>query len=159
MTSPTAADVAADAAAVVRECEVVCRYLSGGAPDEYVRARYMTGLRALPPEAEAADLLDRSLLAAARWSPWTASLADSYAALARPRTALRFRTVLMLAILEHAPRIHRRFDTAPTASRVATWLTLAGAGAAAALRLIVAAPLFVPIHLVARLGAGSRASR
>jgi hypothetical protein len=153
--SPAAPDPA-----VHRQCDVLCRYLTGGseAATDYVRDKYARGLRSLPAAAAPADLLDRALLATARRAPFAVSLADAYAVIARPRTTLRFHLVLLLAVLEYAPGWHARVDLGSTGSRGVVFLQLATEGALAALRLLLAGLLFAPVHALARLTRGPRAS-
>ncbi len=137
-----------------RECDVFCRYLCDLDATPYVRGKYAAGQVSIPHGPGAPDLLDRSLLAFARRGPWAAGLADAYAARFRRYSLLRQKLVLTFAILENSPALHAPFDFAVSGGRLATMARLGLIGTGWALRSLVAAVIFAPVHVVATLARG-----
>jgi hypothetical protein len=139
-----------EARRIARESDVFCRYLSGAPPSAYVRDKYAAGQAAVPPNEGVAPALDRALLATARAGVMGARLADAYAGRFTRRATLRARLTLMLAILENAPGVHARFDTAVVDSRAAAMVKTGLALAGVMLRTAVAVAIFGPLHLASR---------
>lgn len=120
------------------ECRLFTRYLCDREPDEYVLANYRSAHAhlALAPDPGG---LDAALLRAARGGPRRLRLADAHARLVHPRSVLRKKLVLLLAILEcHAP-FAGAISGPPDAARLGSWLGLVARGASAALRVGVGA--------------------
>jgi hypothetical protein len=137
-----------DDAALERECRVFTSYLTGGAADAYVLARYVAAQRLSTRDGDRA--IDLWLLGVAALGPWGTGVADAYAGLARRSSVLRRKLALLVAILENAPAHHRRFDSA-SAGRARALAGLAVAGASFALRLVLGVTLFGPVDLAGRL--------
>ncbi len=140
-------------ALLARECEVFTRFLIGRPPSEYVVRRYVIGHRA---EALAAtgDRLDDAILQFARRSPFATRVCDAYASVLGRRSRLRCKLVLLLAVLETAPQIHRELERAP-AGVAPTLVMLVGRGIAAIGLLALGAVVVVG----ARLTLGFAAAR
>ena len=104
------------------------RYLIGREPEPVALDRYADGCARLfidPPSPE-----DRSLLAFVARRPWSLPLLDAACGLVRPRSLLRQKLFLMLAILETIPRHAPGFLPGPRA-RSAALMRLAVTGVAA----------------------------
>src|SRR5262245_29887404 len=109
------------------EGAVLGRYLIGGEPGPVAVDRYVDGWARLfldPPSPE-----DRSLLAFVRRHPWSLPLLDAACGLVRPRSLLRQKLFLMLAILETIPGHSTGFLPGPRA-RSAALMRLALTGVA-----------------------------
>jgi hypothetical protein len=136
-------------AALERECEVFCHYLTGSAATEYVVRKYVAGHASMPAAGTRVDrLIDRWLLAVARTGPTPARFADSYARMLRPHGPLRHRLVLLLAILENSPGFHERLDHATRGAPMGIMLELGITGVGFVLRLALGLACFGPVHLV-----------
>ncbi|MGE3956196.1 MAG: SDR family oxidoreductase [Vicinamibacterales bacterium] len=141
--SPTAAsrDAAAD-----EECRVFTRHVVGAEPDPQVLSTYREAIRTVTA-LQAADRFDEALLAfAARGTAW-AALADGYAALLHPASALRKRLVLLLAILESRAPYHRTIDDSlgPTVPMLGRLLVT---GIGGVLCAVAGLAIFVPARLI-----------
>ncbi|HEX5070063.1 MAG TPA: NAD-dependent epimerase/dehydratase family protein [Vicinamibacterales bacterium] len=128
------------------ECRVFTRYLLGRNPDAYVQAKYTQALAAVPALAPRSRF-DEVLIRFAGRGPFAARLADSYASLFQPGSALRKRLVLLLAILETHPPFSTQIDRAPgSASRAAAGIV--AHGMLGALSLVAGLLLFLPVRIV-----------
>lgn len=133
---------------LAREFAVFASYL--GSPDAGGdAAAHYAGAHATLPAG--GDRLDRWLLAFARTGSIGCSLAEAYARRARPYGLLRRKLVLALAVLESGRGTHARYDEARPASIPLTLAALAVSGAWWVARTVLAALLFVPLHLAATL--------
>jgi hypothetical protein len=130
-----------------QECRCFCRYLMGCEPNRYVLQKYATGNAALELENLPADGFDMLLLAAAARSPLLARLADTYARFRRPRSMLRAKLQLLLAILETSPPYDQQFKTDKSRSPAVAFVMLAGHGLAFAATLLAAWVVFAPLQL------------
>lgn len=137
---------------LAREAEVFARYLADAPATPYVVERYAAGHVALPAAAAAGDDV---VLFAATIHPALTRVADAYARVFAPRSLLRHKLVLLLAILESSPGTHQAFALRP-ASPVGVVLRLAASGAAFALSLVVGVVLIGPRHLLGRIAGGGR---
>src|SRR5215469_12600701 len=100
-----------------QECAVYARYLSGHPPTGYLVEKYLDfyqklGGKAEPGEVES-DPFDSFLVRVSAEGPTWARLADSYARVFRPGSALRKKLVLVLALLECAPPSFEALDRVP----------------------------------------------
>lgn len=145
-------DPAPGAALLAREADIFARYLAGAAATPYQAERYAAGQAALPPTATA---FDEAQLALARTHPVLTRAADAYGRLLAPRSLLRHKLVLMLAVLESSAPSHRAFAPAG-ASAAAALARLVLAGGAFAVALALGVAVCGPLHLGTALGALGR---
>jgi hypothetical protein len=135
------------AAELGRECDVFTRHISGRAPTPYVVRRY-TDAHAVLTGLEPNGGHGRWLLRVARAGPMLCRVADGWARLAAPRSALRMKLVVLFAILEVSPPFAATLDQ-PSGGRAWEWARIVAAGVASLLALVVALVLFLPLRLVA----------
>lgn len=93
------------------DCDTFTRYLCGTPADDYIRGKYAVALELLNTAAED-EPIDRALLEAGRRGGFHLTSADCYAKFFRPRTALRQKLIIVLAIIENAPNTHRYLNSA-----------------------------------------------
>lgn len=136
---------------LARECDALCRYLTGQPASASLRGWYAAGHGALLASGPDTGTIDRILLAVARSGRLPAQLADAYAAVFRRRSLLRCKLILLLALLENDAAHHARYDEGVVDGRLAALLKLAAMGAWWGARLGVATLLFAPLQLVATL--------
>ena len=130
------------------ECRAFTRFLTAGTTTPYVLASYERLLPSASIGAAAESrLIERALVSFARRGAVPARIADSYARFFLPRSLLRRRLVLLLAILENSPTTERPMNSAIVASPVAVFGRLAVIGVAFAASLLVGVVLFAPLHL------------
>ena len=130
-----------------RECEVFTRHLAGRGPTPYVARRYEDAhavLGGLAPQ----DGHGRWLLRVARSGRPGCRVADAWARWAAPRSALRKKLVVLLAILEVSPPFAAELDQ-PTGSRSLEWAGIVGSGLTSLLALSIGLVLFLPVRLAA----------
>jgi hypothetical protein len=89
-----------------QEAVIVCRYLTGRVPGDKVVALYCQAHNRLPLQLSAKE--------AATWqhclsSPFVMGCVESALAIKNPRSGIRHKITLMLAILESAPAFHAYF--------------------------------------------------
>lgn len=115
------------------ECRVFCRYLIRQMPGTYVYQKYRVGNRAsnLDPTNEQGRF-GSLLVGLASAHPSLTKLADTYARIFAPRSVLRKKLVLLLAILESSAPTHHYFDSVDASGKTG-FLT----------GLILRAPLFL----------------
>lgn len=135
-----------------RECEAFSRHLAGRAPTPYVVRRYTDAHAALGGMGPR-DAHGRWLLRVARTGRVACRVADGWARLAAPRSALRMKLVVLLAILEVTPPYAADLDQ-PSGGRALEWGRIAASGLASALALVIGLVLFLPVRLVS--GSGDR---
>jgi hypothetical protein len=75
-------------------------------------------------------------------------VADAWARWAAPRSALRKKLVVLLAILEVSPPFAAELDQ-PTGSRSLEWAGIVGSGLTSLLALSIGLVLFLPVRLAA----------
>lgn len=137
-----------------RECRVFTRFLTRQAPTPYVRRKYVEAHEALV--IIAGDPMDRVLVRAAAWSPVMARLTDAYARLVVPRSTLRRKLIVLLAILEVSPPFHRTVDVVRARSSVLALIGLAVSGVIGVLAAFAGVLVFAPVHVAVRICRGSQ---
>ncbi len=147
-------------APVEAECRVLTRFLVSQDPAPYVLDSYIR-LRpgATPPDADVARPIERALLSSARSGPTAVGIADCYAKFFVPRSVLRCRLVLLLAILENSPQTERALNSAAEGS---LWLFAARVllvGLSVGLRLAAGIVLFLPWHVLSVVSSRSAGAR
>ena len=139
---------------VERECRVFTRYLIGRSPEPYVVTKYVDAHRIVATYSSE-DRFGRALTSVARIHPMVARSADAYAGLFAPRSLLRKKLVLLLAILETCAPSYQLLELAAPVSRPLLLLQVAGRGACSLLALLAGALVLFPLQLVLGL-AGRR---
>ena len=129
------------------ECMVFCRYLVKQDPTDYVRAKYRAGVSALLKD-RTPSRLDAALVRIAGSHPLVARLADAYARFVLPRSLLRSKLVLLLAILESAAPTEEKFRRTSSAPAFLVIGSLVLHTIAFALTLLLALVVFLPVHLL-----------
>jgi len=138
-----------------RECDVFCRYLSGAAPSEYVRAQYLSAHATGVVEPEGgATRFERAVVALARNGPALTRVLDSYSRVFANGGLLRRKLVLVLAVLEVRSPHAEAIDTPTGTSSFAMLLVMAWLGVRFALSLAVGALLLLPVRLWCAVGGG-----
>ena len=132
---------------LARECRLFCRYLADvdATPDvidAYRRAHAIDSLK-----LRAATPLDRALQRLAITGAAFTRLADSFAGASAPRSALRRKLVVFMAILESRGASAMNVDRA-TPGSLAAWAVTTGLyGTAWLFRCAVGAVLLLPLRL------------
>lgn len=131
-----------------RECEVFCRYLSGAAPSEYVRAQYAAAhaVGVIDPEG-GSTRFERSVVALARSGPFVTRLLDSYSRVFANGALLRRKLVLLLAVLEVRSPHAEAIDTPTGSSSFPMLLVMAWLGLRFALSVVVGALALLPVRV------------
>lgn len=128
------------------ECEVFSRYLIGAAAGRYVKEKYADAHEknaALEPASRFEHLLVSVAAAGAVWT----RLADSYARMLAPQSALRKKLALLLALLECSWPEHERLDKADDASLAGHLTRFLGHGMIFLVSFLLAAVLLLPAHV------------
>ncbi len=139
---------------LAREAGVFARYLIGAPAGDYAAEQYAAGHAALPTSCPP-PAAGRVLVRVAAAHPLLTRIADAYVRLFAPRSLLRHKLVLLLAILESSAGSHPAFAPRP-ASPLGVVLRLAAAGTAFAFCLVAGIILLGPLHLVSRVTGGGR---
>jgi hypothetical protein len=129
-----------------RECEVFTRHIAGRRPTPYVIGRYAAAHAALAG-MEPQDGHGRWLLRVARSGSAACRVADVWARLAAPRSALRKKLVVLLAILEVSPPYAAELDQ-PSGGRSLEWARIVASSLTSVIALVVGLVLFLPVRLV-----------
>jgi len=146
--APPYVPVAADSPAILAdECRVFTRHVLGRDPDAYITAKYVDACSTMAT-LQPASGFDETLLALARRGRVAAKVADSYASLLAPASALRKRLVLLLALLETRPPFHDAIDRATGGPMPVLFLRIAIKGAGSMLSLLVGVLVLVPMRVV-----------
>jgi hypothetical protein len=132
------------------ECGVFTRHLAGRPPTPYVVRRYADA-HAVLAGMDPRDGHGRWLLRVARAGSAACRVADGWARLAAPQSALRKKLVVLLAILEVSPPFAAELDQ-PSGRRALEWARIAVSGITSLLALVIGLILFLP----ARLASGGR---
>ena len=128
------------------ECEVFSRYLMGAAAGRYVQEKYADA-HEKNPALEPASRFEHLLVSvAAAGHGWT-RLADSYARVLAPRSALRKKLALLLALLEYSWPEHERLDAADAGNLAAHLARFAGHGLIFLACFLLAAVLLLPAQV------------
>jgi hypothetical protein len=135
-------------ASVAEEFQRLARYLTGVEASDYQTSKYIRFHRfnAVAP----AGGFERFLDTAAALGPLGLRLADAYSGTFCRAAPLQRKLMATVAILECSPPSFEIFDTPRGEARWA-YLRLATAAASGLLALAVAAMLFAPVHIGARL--------
>jgi len=134
---------------VAAECRVFAHYLADTEASPYVQHAYG---KLLPtsdvPSAVRDRLIERALLSVARQGTLATRVADGYARFFVPRSLLRRRLVLMLAILENSPGSEKLLNSGDEGSLVGVGVRLVLTGIASVLCSVLGVVIFAPLHLV-----------
>jgi hypothetical protein len=133
------------------EGTVFAKYLLGSGPNDYIVRKYVEAHN-VNVAFVATTHVDRRLVQFARLGPIATRLADSYARLFVPRSALRRKLSLTFAIIETAPQQHRAVDESVRASFAGSIGRLGIHIATGALVALVAVVIVLPVHLTASIG-------
>ena len=133
--------------ALERECRVFTRYLTNREPDDYLLGKYVA-MQACAARADARDRTDAALLRVARLGVTGTRIADAYARIFRPRTVLRRKLILVLALAENSRAFHRLLTSGAVGSRAANGLRAAGSVAAFVLALVTGLVIFAPLRFL-----------
>jgi len=129
------------------ECDTFTFYLCALTADEYIRRKYAEAQMLFT--ADQAEPIDRVLLEAGRRGGLHLGSADAYARLFRPRTALRQKLIVLLAILENAPATHRYLNSAASGGVVVGLFRIARLLAGTMMVFALGLLRFGPRHLLA----------
>lgn len=134
---------------VAAECRVFAHFLADTDASPYVQHAYANLLPTsdVPPDVRD-RLIERALLSVARQGTLLARVADGYARIFLPRSVLRRRLVLMLAILENSPGSERLLNSGDEGSLLGVGVRLMLTGIASVLCSMVGVVVFAPLHLV-----------
>lgn len=125
------------------------RFLAGVEATPYVVTSYARLLPSANVSAAAAERrVERALLAVARTSVPAVHIADSYARFFLPRSLLRRRLVLLLAVMENSPLTERPLNTAYVASPASIVWRLGMIGMGSVASLAIGVLVFAPVHLL-----------
>lgn len=134
------------------ECRVFTRYLTRTEATPYVLDKYRSCHRSLHVPSEALSTwFDGFLLALARLGPFGTGLVDTYSRWFAPRSVMRHKLALLLAVLEHSPEFYRPVTSARVGARWTVLGSLALTGLREAAFLLMGVALLAPLHLVAGL--------
>lgn len=146
MLPEAGAGAAADA-----ECRVFSRYIADLEPSDYVVRCYRRALPSATAAAGGDSAFDRILLEVGRLGALPLRVADGYSRCFRPRSALRCRLLLLLAILENSPPSAGRLNSARQGSFVGLCVRVAGALSLGGLSFVAGVVLLGPLHLASVL--------
>jgi len=132
------------------ECRVFTTYLLGQAPDRYVTDKYLEAHRVCQGLSERSRF-EKWLGAVARANRRLTRPADAYARIFAPRSPLRHKLVILLAILETSPPFYRSLEAVKQAPLAWQFLRLTGHGVSATLSLLVGTLLLLPAHVILRI--------
>jgi len=135
-------------AALAREAAVFGRYLAG-APATATQARHYAAAQVALPGSP--SRFERVQLAFARMHPVLTRAADAYGRIAAPRSLLRHKLVLLLAILESSAPTHRAYAAAGSGAAGA-FVRMSWAGLLFAAHLGLGALVLVPVQVVSVFG-------
>jgi hypothetical protein len=144
LTTPGAVET--DDGKLVLECATFTRHLVGSAPTHYVTRKYEEAHSRLPALSPATPF-DTWLVRLARGGPWRTRLADAYAAVFAPTSAVRQKLVLLLAILETTPPFCERMDQPVGRGPVSAVVIVVGAGLLAVVSLVLGMMLVLPARV------------
>ncbi len=132
------------------ECRVLTRYLTGSDAATYVLEKYQAchaGLHAAcgaPP-----SWFDRVLLVLARRAPFGAGVVDTYSRWFAPRSLVRHKLTLLLAVLEHSPEFYGPMTSATVGPRWTVIGRLMLAGLRESAVLLISVLVIGPLHVYA----------
>jgi hypothetical protein len=140
-----------------RECRAFGRYLLRRDMNAYVCLKYARAHEVLAWE-NAPGGFDSLLVRIAAWHPLTTKLCDAYARFFSPRSFLRKKLVLLLAIAEVSPPYCRALDATDGGGWPMLFARIVWRGMGMALCLLLALPVLLPLQMVLGM-AGSRRRR
>jgi hypothetical protein len=136
---------------LVRECALLCTYLVGHPPGEYVTRKYVEAHHRLSPRLGSETSRD-PVLALAKRGLHAAGLVDAYTRVFRRDSIFRRKLILLVAILECAPSTAAIFEAPPSSSSaVRVMVHLLPPAMVFLVRLVVSVPVVGPLDLVSRL--------
>jgi NADH dehydrogenase len=142
-----------DEPSLAEEADTLCRHLTGQAPSEYVRRKYVEA-HVVGVGPDRGPSFDDTLVAFARRGPNRARLADAYAAVFSRGGTLRRKLVLLLAILESTGETSKIVD-APDEGSASRFILEAVVRCISFPAIVLLATLWLgPRHLRARFGGG-----
>jgi hypothetical protein len=142
------------------ECKTLTHYLIKRAPTPYILAKYREAHQVSPKLARLGTKpFDNLLVELSRKNIALTKLVDSYTAVFFRNAAVRKKMVLLLAILESCAPTYPIFDQPDANGRAAFLFCFVRHGIVFALSLIVAALLFLPLHLGFELSAALVSAR
>ncbi len=148
-----------DRSAIEAECLAFCRHVADVEPTAFVLEHYHRLHHTSNAPAPASDeKIERVLLALSRWGSLPLRVSDGYARFFRPRSTLRRRLVLILAILENSPPSERRLNSGDEGSLAAVGLRLLATLVAGGTCILLGTLLLGPVHLLS-LAFAPRAAR
>jgi hypothetical protein len=136
-----------------RECDVFVRYLSGTAPSNYVRERYLAAHAAgvVEPRGGATGF-ERWVVRRASSATWLVRALDAHQRVFANGSLLRRKLVLLLALLEVRAPHAEALDTPTGSSRAAMLFVLAWLGVRFALTVALTTLVLAPFQLAFKLG-------
>lgn len=136
---------------LVLECALLCMYVVGRPPGEYVTQKYVEAHRRLHPRLGGGTGRDPALALAKRGTLAT-GLVDAYTRVFRRDSIFRRKLILLIAILECAPSTAAVFETPATpSSTVRVLLRFLPPAMAFLVRLVISMPVVGPLDLLSRL--------
>ena len=132
---------------LIREAEVLMRYLLDQAPPAGLTERYAAACARLFPDPPSG--FEATQLATVLKWPWTLPLLDAAAGVWRPGSLLRRKLLVALAILETTPELTARFVARDPGPPRVLWL-LAVTGISAGLKASAGTALRVAVAAAAR---------
>jgi hypothetical protein len=132
-----------------RQCRLFSRYLLDREPTAYVLSQYLRAHQ-VHPEFVNARLkpFDEALLRLGPGSRLTMPMVDAYARIFAPRSMLRKKLILLLAILESSPGSFESLESPTATSRVGAYISLAARCARFAGFLALSSMVLLPVQLV-----------
>lgn len=143
-----------DPVTLERECRTLVRVFSRAPASPYLLSKYIEAHRSLD-QFVPRTAFDSWLLRFACGGTSLARVADSYARHFAPRSTLRRKLILILALVEVMPPYHRAIAPAVRSSILA-FAVLIGQGLAGAVLLLPGILLIGPVHLLTRHRGGVR---
>jgi len=136
-------------AALTRECQTFCRYLSKQKPTAYVIKKYHLCHQELG--FKPVDFHDALLLKLAGRSPFFTRMVDAYSRFFRPGSTARGKLAYLFAILEVSTPYFRCYDTADGPGKLGFLVKAGLKGAGLALHLSISVLFLFPLQILAKL--------
>ena len=133
-----------------RECQVFFHYLCDLEMDPYIVAKYCEAHRKVPGYTPSPGFDQLLVQFAAMRSSFT-RMADSYSRFFAPRSTLRKKLILLVAILESSPGGSAFLDTVDTENKLLLTGRLLLQGVRFVANLALGTALLFPCHLAQRL--------
>jgi len=126
------------------------RYLAGAEATTYILEKYRAGHAGLHlAYGTSPTWFDGVLLALARRAPFGPGIVDNYSRWFAPRSLVRYKLTLLLAVLEHSPETCRSVTAAKAGTRLGLMSGLIVAGLREAMLLFMGVVVLGPLHLAA----------